>query len=226
MKRTTLIFSAFVLVSLTVVSGIVHGMLSNRWGAADQLVEAGNELELLKTEFGDWEMQAEEDVRQSVQAMLECTGYVNRTYINTKTSDVVRVSVIVGPHGPLSVHTPEICYTSREYRPHPQGDRQRIEVGPQNEAHHKFWALTLQSRRLDGGLLRVCYAWSTGNTWEAPEDARFAYPFEPVLYKVQLAYELPLGSHAVNNRLIYKFLQDFLPTVGTVMCGAIKDRDH
>ncbi|MEN6450803.1 MAG: hypothetical protein ABFC96_09945, partial [Thermoguttaceae bacterium] len=114
----------------------------------------------------------------------------------------------VGPAGPTSVHRPEICLSSRAYVG--RGERQRLTVrGPDGKAH-RFWTADFQSTGVGGELLRVCYGWSTGGEWAAPDDARFAFAGSPYLYKLQASFVLHGGEGEEKETSLSQFLRDFV----------------
>jgi hypothetical protein len=121
--------------------------------------------------------------------MLECAGYVSRRYVNQKTGQVVNLSVIVGPSGPTAVHTPEICFSSRAYDQ--QGPRRSVELTASEGKTDSFWSLDFTTTNVLAEGLRVYYAWSLGERWEASEYPRYKFAASPLLYKLQLAAALP-----------------------------------
>ena len=58
----------------------------------------------------------------------------------------------------------------------------------------QFWALTFKNKNLQEDLLRVYYAWTTGDHWSAPNDARYSFTGWPYLYKIQASCEMPAGT--------------------------------
>lgn len=143
--------------------------------------------------------------------MLECTGSIVRTYRNPRTGDVVSLFVIVGPAGPIAVHTPEICYSSRNYKS--RDARSQVAMAGEQGQDDQLWALSFKTKSVQEDLLRVYYAWSTGNRWSAPKDARFAFAGWPYLYKLQLSSKLPAGTDLKTHDTCREFLKDFLPVL-------------
>jgi hypothetical protein len=207
-KRILPISGVILVVVLTVLSGVIQGRMSNRWGPPRAVLAAAEKLDDIPSQFGDWRLTSSDEIIQSTLKMLECTGYILRTYENQATGEAVRMSVLLGPSGPMSVHTPEICYSSRDYTVHEERHQVPIEIDGSSES---FWALTFQSNSLDADMLRVYYAWNAGDRWSAPEDPRFAFADRPFLYKIQLASQLPPGADLEAVDPCHKFLKDFVP---------------
>ena len=196
-------------IGLTLAGGILHGRLSQRWGPNDQAAAAGRRLAEFPDQFGDWTTRERSELSKKTADMLQCTGYLNRSFIHQTTGEIVNVAVIVGPPGPISVHTPEICYTSSHYRVL-QG-RRAVKTRDRTGEQIETWALTLESTRVDKSLLRVHYAWAQEGRWAAIANPRFTTAGQPFLYKLQLAALLPSGSDADDNDPCSNFLADFAP---------------
>jgi hypothetical protein len=196
-------------VATTIVSGVVQGRMRNRWGPSPDTLSAAHKLAETPTQFGDWRLQSSGELGETASRMLECAGYLVRSYENQATGDVVGVTLLLGPPGPISVHTPEICYGSRNYQS--RSERQRMAIRRADGQDDEFWALDYKANDLRGDLLRVYYAWSTGDRWSAAKDARFVYASQPYLYKIQLFSRLLPGTNAQSHDPCQMFLQDFLP---------------
>ena len=199
-----------VLIALTLLSGVLHGRMSNRWGQASRLAEAGSLLLGLPAEIGDWQQIGDShQLSGEAAAVLECSGYVIRNYIHRDTRESVTVGLIVGPSGPMSVHTPEVCYSSREFPMIAGPERQVLKTA--DGVQHELWRTTHKSVRLEGTALLVYYGWNDGTRWTAAEHPRFAYAGKPYLYKLQLAVPAPLAASGDYEDAGLRFLRDFLP---------------
>lgn len=204
MKSPILVLLVLALGAASIAVGVVHGRLTNRWGTPPDMKEAARKLDSLPQEISGWEC-TEHDLDQRVADMLQCKGYVNRIYKNTKTGETISVVVLLGPAGPISVHTPEICYSSRDYKissdrvKHPLDDKQDL------------WDLRLKSTQAGAAPLRVLYGWTNDRDWHANADPRFAYGGRPLLYKIQLAGPLPANEKAPDPCEV--FLSAFLPVL-------------
>jgi hypothetical protein len=207
------------LVLLGVVSGVVHGRLTNRWGAPPELKAAGKTLATPPRACGDWKLLRTEEIGESTVNQLQCPGYLNAVYERQKKGaprDVVRVAILVGPAGPIAVHTPEICYANVDYEL--SDDRKPAEIGATRSATgqsaNELWRVTLKSRGVDGYLLRVYYGWSVAGDWRASKRPRIEFAGQPYLYKIQAAAVLPSalpGQEAPDP--CREFLTEFLPAI-------------
>lgn len=190
---------------LTGFSGWWQGRMTNRWGPPISMLEAAERLEQLPEQIGNWELSTQHAPLESVVKMLQCEGYLHRTYVNVETGAAVSIAIILGPPGPTAVHTPEICYNSRAFDV--QSQRTVASVSAPDGSHNEFWFIDLESRRATDDSQRVYYAWSTGRVWLASESPRLAFRSSPYLYKIQLA--CPKESKESTDEGL-QFLQAFV----------------
>ncbi len=223
-KRAPIVLGLAVVAALTLLGGAIQGRLRYRWGPPEALRAAVvDKLEKVPAAFGGlqndrWQLKSSGVLADDTLEMLECWGYILRTYENRRTGKVVSVTVLVGPVGPISVHSPEICYSSQNYVK--RDERQQVAIQSGAEQDDQFWALTFKTKTLREGLLRVYYAWTANDHWSAPENARYAFLGSPYLYKIQLATELPAGSDLKKDDACRDFLRDFLPVLRPQLIAA------
>lgn len=178
----------------TLGAGWLHGRMTNRWGFhPDSNLAAARLRQPLPDRVGHWKLRREAELEQSVIRMLQCPASISRVYEHEQTGDVISVAVLLGPPGPISVHTPEICYSSHDYTV--TSAREKIDLADVTGTKHSLWEVRMKSNRVDGASLRVLYGWTTGEGWLAAEYPRFGYGGVPHLYKIQLASSsLPVDS--------------------------------
>ncbi len=193
-----------VALAITLVTGAVYGRYTQRWGPVPDLVAKGISLRTMPKEIGDWLLVNEGTLGAIVQETLACTGYVNRTYVNRQTGQEIGMAVYVGPAGPISVHTPEICYSSTAYEI--RGSRRSKTVSGPNDEENTFWQLTFRSTGAEPQSQRVYYGWSLGDRWNASESPRFEYGGQPALYKLQIATRIPQADEQKPDDACKDFL--------------------
>jgi len=189
--------AAFAIVFPTWLEGRSHHGISDQ-----QLAE--NLCEFPK-QFGDWESVSEEPLTPVVERILRCYGYVNRVYWNSKTGDRVSLAILYGPRGPMAVHTPEICYSSRGRVPN--GKPEEVVPGG-NIKGHSFWRLDFKNPSSKSSDMEVWYAWSDGNEWIASDYPRFWTTQS--LFKIQLSS--PCGA-SDEASACENFLQNAVPAL-------------
>jgi len=200
----------FVAAGTTLAAGEIHGRLTGRWGPPTVMVDAAAKLQDIPTELGDWQMEDSSRISEAAVTQLQCAGYINRTYENRKTGQTVSVTLLIGPAAPVSIHTPEICYSSTQFTV--LGQRQHVAVRGKGSGE-QFWALTLGSRDVHDNTLRVYYAWNDGAGWSAPERPRFSFTGRPYLYKMQLAAYVPAGETDFSQDPCHAFLESCLAEI-------------
>jgi hypothetical protein len=203
-----------VLVGLTLFSGIVQGRLSNRWGPTPDLKEAAKKFDRLPRQFGNWRLVQESDLSDRVADMLQCPppkGYLSGLWVNDVTGEKVTAFIVLGPPGPISVHTPDICYSSKDYEI--VEERAPVQIQTPEGKSHEFWALTLKRKDVHEEHLRAYYAWGNKDAWHAPNSPRFAFGGDGLLYKIQLAADVPGVTPLEDGDTCQRFLQGFIPAV-------------
>jgi len=201
-------------VGIVLSTGVLYGHYSQRWGPPIDLVAAGSHLDSFPRQLGKWQLTEELPMGDSALAMLECAGYVNRRYVNQESGETVSVAIIVGPAGPIAVHTPEICYSSRAYEL--QDQRRSVVIGTAPDAEQSFWCVDFKTRNLMADQLRVYYAWSRGERWEASTSPRLKFAAAPLLYKIQLAGLSAPATKTANSDPCRQFLDELLDSKWTL----------
>lgn len=197
--------------SATIAAGFAHGKLTHRWGPTRDLRAAADNLDRFPKKVGPWEVTDEMPMANEVIRTLSCAGYVHRQYVNRETGQTISMAMIVGPPGPTSVHTPEICYSSRAYTA--DTPREQIQVTDDDQSRsHTFWALSFRPNTPTTDRLRVLYAWCSDELWMAPESPRVTFAGEPLLYKLQLACLSTPNSEATVDSPCEEFIADLLKT--------------
>jgi hypothetical protein len=207
MRSISLAICGLLAVAGTVAAGWSQGRLTNRWGPQPDAALAADRLNVpLPQQAGNWRLEREQPFADAVVRVLQCPAHISRVYVHEQTGDFATVAVIVGPHGPVAVHTPEICYSSRDYSI--AGPRKEAQIRDAAGESHTLWDLSLKANDLDGNSLRVLYGWSSGTAWEAAKHPRFSYGGLPHLYKLQVA--VTVQSDATGFDPAEDFLTQFV----------------
>ena len=139
--------------------------------------------------------------------MLQCTGNLVSTYVDSSQPNrQVNMIYLVGPAGPLAVHTPEVCYGSNNYQ---VVERARSKtITDVDGKQHAFSVITFRENRAGNRRLRVYYGWNRDREWVAPSIPRTAFAGVRSLHKLQIATHLE-GDEEVDAG--ERFLQESLP---------------
>jgi hypothetical protein len=204
MNRSRLAFPAALAaaVALTVFGGALQGRLSDRWGASDAARRAAETLPTIPARFGEWETLRTFRLRDRQQAELRTYGHVGRVFRHRQTGATVSLSLMVGPAGPCSVHTPEICLGGNEFRVH--RGRAALEVPGRAD---RLWTTTFLGTDVEQRPVRVVYGWKAGEHWTAHEQPRLGYAGQPYLHRMNLSCA---GEDEETLATCAQFLHDLL----------------
>jgi Protein of unknown function (DUF3485) len=202
----TRFLTALVASALVIVCGAVHGFWSDRWQQPVETAAAAARMDALPTEAGDW-------IGYPIEVKNPQTGGVAgtlyRRYENHRTGDAATVFLVCGRSGPVSIHTPEVCYAADGFV---VGAKSKTSVGD-NDANF-FSADAVKSKAAVETRLRIFWGWNDGKGWTAPDDARFtyvAYRHSPVLYKLYVQRDLNGPAQASREEPCQSLLKVLLP---------------
>lgn len=191
-----------IIITLTLLSGIVHGIIDGRWAKAEDLIAKGSQLSEIPDEFGDWTLVETRELDPKAAEMLRCYGSSVRVYRNVTREIEITVAILYGPRGPIAVHTPEVCYSSVGTE---QVGERKVENIRHGSAKDQFWSVKFAEGGDSAPTMEVWYGWNDGNGWIASKNPRFW--MVDSLYKLQIAG--PPGF--ADFRPCKEFLTEFLP---------------
>ena len=198
-----LFVSLFAASTIAVVSALSHGFLDGRWVNQPDIKSIAAKLDELPTQIGEWSLVENQELPKSAQNLLQCYGYSLQVYKNVTTGRRINVAVLLGPRGPIAVHTPEVCYSGQGIKAAGKTKREQIDV---DGVDHTLWHVSFKSKIDSKPELEAYYAWSDGGNWQAAEYPRVWLTGR--LYKLQLACQ-PTEEGAESDAIL--FLQQFLP---------------
>jgi hypothetical protein len=209
-----------ILVGLALVGtlGVVHGVWTDRWGPSGQLQQAVGALPRVPAAFGDW-VGKDESLDADAMTVGGIKGAVYRRYKNPRTGESVAVLVVCGRGGPISVHTPDVCYAGAGYRQ--LAPEKRREVKPDDGPAGEFAVAKFRKLGVVPAELEIYWAWSRdGATWQAPVNTRAALARYPALYKMYVVREYVPGSQAEGLDSCQNFLRRALPDIRQALSPA------
>jgi len=219
MKRIEPLLIGIVIIAIiTVAITRYAGSMTGRWGDFDGIKEARAVLKTLPLEIdgavGTWVADGERALdSESIRMLRIQNSYILRTYRNTVTQEAVHLTIMVGPTGRITVHTPEICFGGRDYEI--EAARTHIPFSVQlasgEEIEDMFWRVDFVGRTLDIDN-RISFYWavSTGGPWEARNNPRRDFRSYRFVYRIQA--EAFFGS-AEGGDAVRRFLEDALPVI-------------
>ncbi len=211
MRRYFPVATALVLI---IAAGVGHGLATNRWGAADPGPGTGNVAGVPEV-VGPWvgrELATDPQQLARGNILAACS----RRYENRVTGASLQMLLVFGPTGPITVHTPDLCYPGAGYEivGVPAGTSLPSAGGVSGEFR------TAKARKEEPGrvtYLRLLWAWNAAAGWEAPEYPRLALSHSPMLYKLYVVQEMVTPDQPLLNEECTDFLQRFLPLLPPVL---------
>ena len=204
--------------ALILGAGYVHGVSTHRWTVSAEIRNATAKVASIPLTFGDWTAKESPlDERQAKIGRIEAS--ISRQYVNAKTGQAVSVLLVCGRPGPISVHTPEVCYAGSGYKV--ESERKRVAYDYDGNRKASFWSIKVSKPEiLRPERMSIDYGWFANQTWSAPDmDARFEYAGIPILYKLYVIRE----QSRMNDRSgtdtdpTPDFLKDFLPMLQKIL---------
>jgi Protein of unknown function (DUF3485) len=205
----------FVFVALVVGAGAAHGLRTDRWSRSEDLRQAVAHLDRVPKQVGDWrgeDIEQNEDDAESM-ARAGILGHVQRRYVNRTTGQQLSVLLVCGRGGPISAHTPDVCYTGIGYKEVRAKQRVGLTAGPD-----KFWAAHFaKPNAVVPKRLEIYWAWSRpGAEWAAPDNERAAFARHPAVFKLYVVREAALATRPDDDG-VRDFTARLLPELRTAL---------
>jgi hypothetical protein len=195
---------------LVLAYGVAEGLWSDRWQQSQELEQSPQRLASLPATIGSWKgTDMELDPRVVRQAELR--GHLLRRYVQPRTGEIVTVLAVCGRPGPVSVHTPEVCYGGAGFAPATPKAHFRLEAET-STLPADFWSERYQ--KVGAAIpeqLQIYYAWNAGKGWVAVDNPRFHFPAARALYKIYVVRTLPRIDEPAEKDPIPDFLRLLLP---------------
>lgn len=180
-----------VAVTLVIGGGVGHGMITHRWQPATRADGPETRIASIPLQLGEWD-GTDGELSEAERSAAGVTHYLMRSYKNQATGDVVNVTLMCGPTGPIAVHPPTACYRGAGYQQ--AGETRNTVVRFEKTAHTFAIADFYKPARSDQPQPRIYWAWSTNGHWQTPDSPRIEFASSPVLFKLYVTCERPFGS--------------------------------
>ena len=205
MLRPALLTVALLLVASF---GVAEGLWTGRWAPSEVLDRAAARVADVPRSLGEWE-GADADLDAREVALAKLRGHLRRTYTHRQTGETVTVMLLCGQPGPISVHTPDVCF---------QGQGSVMAGAPKRETiaaddpSAEFWSARFERSGPVGTEASVAlWGWSSDGRWEAADRPRVRYARAPFLYKLYVIRPLRNSAKEANDPALSEFLGLFLP---------------
>jgi Protein of unknown function (DUF3485) len=208
--------------ALLALSGIVHGIWTDRWQSSQPLLAACARVADVPADAGPWkstDLEADPEAYEQARA----NAFWLRNYTKAGSNESFTVILMCGRADHMSVHTPDICYRGAGYEMVGEQTKTNFEVG-QNGTKSEWWtarfrqpphlASTLGSGKPGSKVareLRIFWTWSVNGSWRAPSSPRWTFAAEPYLYKLYVVHA-STGNSSRDSAAV-DFLEQLLPTL-------------
>lgn len=207
----TRVLPVLVIAALLALDGYLYGVFTHRWGPTRGLELAAARLDDVPMTIGDWQGEAARPLTAREAEQAGFASYIHRSYKNRKNGAAVSVLLACGPAGPLSVHTPDVCYRGSGYQAVGDVEKRREQVNGPFAADAEFWAAKFSKPDSASFTdLRVLWCWNSGRGWQAPQTPRIAFAGTSALYKLYVVQEV-IRDEGHSERVSGEFLGQLLP---------------
>jgi hypothetical protein len=195
--------------AVLVVTGVVHGIRSDRWGVGEDVLAAASRLEAIPAVVGDWE-GAPFEVEQRQLDVAQVVGHRGLRFVNRVSAERASLLIVCGRPGAASVHPPDICYQGLGYRMQKDPVRQAVSGGGLSA---EFWTATFSRPGPLPDVLRIWWAWGVGDRWQASSNPRLSFARAPALYKVYVISRVRGTGQDAQENAGYKLIEALLPAL-------------
>ena len=173
---------------LVLASGVVHGVLTGRWGQSNELAEAARRLQSVSMTVGDWKGEQASKLSERALQIGGITAYLSRRYVRSD-GRVVDVLIVCGLPGPISVHTPDVCFRGAGFKP--VSVSHRLIAAEDSSKLGEVWVSDFSKRTpIEEERVRVFWSWGNPSAWQAPDQPRRAFAGAPFLYKLYVSRQI------------------------------------
>lgn len=191
--------------------GLVHGAISHRWTASVDARDLGRRLDKLPREFANWS-GSDEEIDPTVLRNAEISHYVYRKYEDDRSGATVALLAVVGDPGPISIHTPEVCFRGMGYEAPRAVRRKQIDVDEASATQAAaFFTADFQRKRIDAVTTRAYWSWNSGQGWSAPKNPRIHFAGSGALCKLYVVSEAPPRGDEEEEDVALSFIRDVIP---------------
>jgi len=191
------------------VCGTVHGLWNNRWGSSRELAASAAKLARVPLSLEDWEGR---DVQVERRPGTEMAGELHRRYVHRRTSQVVSIFIVCDRPGPVSIHTPDVCYEAAGYEV--QSPTTFVpQLGSDAPAAQFRTARFRKKVTVDPTFLRIFWSWNATGAWQAPDDPRWAFPSQAALFKLYLIRETTGADEPLETDPCVELMKQLLPAM-------------
>jgi hypothetical protein len=194
--------------AVILTAGLVHGLWTDRWTSPRAIEEACARLRSFTPALAGWALE-DQEMADSTIAKAEVSGYRRWRCVRQSDGQVLTVLLLCGRFGPLSVHTPDVCYGGVGYQVTGKIARTTFPV-PGLEAPAELWtAIFRKENNPIAAPLRIYWSWHDSESWKAPDFPRLSFRRALVLHKLYVVHEIgDENAQGVGEALLQQLLPE------------------
>jgi hypothetical protein len=205
-------------ISLVLAAGVYQGMASERWHSSSDVGNAVRRLENVPNTVGDWKGESI-PLETADLTHLGIKGQISSRYRNAVTGDSVTMLIVCGRPGPISVHTPDVCYRAAGYTA--VGETYAKEIPIEEGKKRSVWAQVFRRPATQAdSQIEVNWAWLAENEWVAANNSRLSFAGSAAIYKLYVVRELSALESNRKRDASALFMHEFLPALEKVLSPA------
>jgi hypothetical protein len=165
---------------------VVHGATTHRWTVFAAGTGRAPALHAYVVRYGDFQF---EEVPNDLPLKEKSTA-TSRAYVSPSRQLSASITLISGPAGSVSTHTPDVCYPASGYKTVRPPQRETIDLPDGGQVSY-YVAEFEKKTATRTDRYRVRWSWTADGTWQAPDRARFAFLRVPELFKLYIVTPVP-----------------------------------
>jgi hypothetical protein len=205
----------------TIVSGVLHGLETHRWGVPGSRERAAARLSAVPVQFGNWSSD-ELELSERERRMAGADAAYWRTFADIGSasgSDSISVLLLSGSTGPIACHPPTICFQGAGY----ELISEPVKV-PVPGTGDTLWCADFRTVTTPPLRLRAYWAWGGDDAFVASEWPRIDFAGHPNLYKAYFTRVGPAIDEPPDEDPIVEFAKEFLPLADRQLFGTDSGR--
>lgn len=196
--------------AILIGTGLVHALWTDRWDTPVDRKTAATRFAQFPAKLGDWEGALTEVSQEQYPEAVYGTGVTVR-YVNSVDANAITVYLAFGRPGPLTIHTPALCFDGGGFQM--VGNEEPFSTSVGTPARPVEFRSALFSKTM-GPVpehVRVMWSWNTGGQWQAPASPRMALARFRVIYKLYVARRVNNPGDPVKDEATQQFLDQLIP---------------
>ncbi len=183
---------------LIVISALVQGNWSVRWGKFPDLELYAEQLPNVPIDIGNWRGTPREEPSKKTLDLAGAVGSLSREYTNDEGQHI-SLFVVTGRLGDLFYHNPTRCYGAAGFeQKEKRAEIREIPVGD-GETADFFAAQFVKSEATTLEDQMVYWSWCGSGKWLAPKEPKWDFRGQHALYKIYLIYTPTRADDADHN---------------------------